>query len=118
MDWEKYTDHRKSTHHNFFSEDGVEILSDKKEILNRFAEHNKIPNVYSDIEYEALNEIKQRPVISALDIKPSIDETLKAIKETKKGKSPGICGIPAEIWNHGGEKVKKKPYSRLERCQY
>ena len=42
-----------------------------------------------------------------------MDETLKAIQETKEEKSLGICGIPAEVWKHG-EKVKKKLHNLIE----
>ena len=35
------------------------------------------------MKYEALNDIKQRPVISVLNIKPSMDEAMNTIKETK-----------------------------------
>ena len=73
--------------------DGVNVLTDKSQILNRFAQHfSQLLNVPSEIDYEALNSIEQRPTVSAFDEKPSFHETIKAIKETKEGKSPGMCG--------------------------
>ena len=51
--------------------------------------------------------------MSAFDEKPSFHETIKAIKETKEGKSPGVCGILAEIWKQGGEKLKRKLHDQI-----
>ena len=88
--------------------DGETILNDKNQILDRFAQHfSHLLNVPSNIDYEALNSVKQRPIVQNLDTKPSYQETLKAIQETKEGKSPGVCGIPAEIWKYGGENLQR-----------
>ena len=41
-------------------------------------------------------------MISNLDLLPTIDEVSKAIRQTGSGKSPGMDGIPAEIFKSAG----------------
>ena len=43
-----------------------------------------------------------------MDDTPSFDELLNAIDTTKENKAPGECGIPAEVWKHGGLKLKER----------
>ena len=49
-----------------------------------------------------LDRIPQKSVITSLDLPPTIDEVSKAIKQTSSGKSPGMDGIPAEIFKSAG----------------
>ena len=39
---------------------------------------------------------------------PTREETKKATMQLKVGKSPRIVGIPAEVYQHGGEAVLDK----------
>ena len=43
-----------------------------------------------------------------LDDPPTREEIRKATMQLKLGKSPGIDGIPAEVYQHGGETVLDK----------
>ena len=38
----------------------------------------------------------------------SLLKSSKAVKQTSSGKSPGVDGIPAEIFKHGGDCMKRK----------
>ena len=57
---------------------------------------------------EALDAIPQRQVLGELELPPSPHEVTKAIKQTSSGKSPGADGIPAEIYKHGGDYMRRK----------
>ena len=39
---------------------------------------------------------------------PVFQELLDAIERTPSDKTPGRCGIPAEIWKHRGQTIKQK----------
>ena len=43
-----------------------------------------------------------------LDNPPTCEEIKKATMQLKVGKSPGIDGVPAEVYQHGGEEVLDK----------
>ena len=59
---------------------------------------------------ESLAKIAQVGVKLELDDPPTREEIRKATMQTKVGKSPGIDGIPAEVYQHGGEAVLGKPH--------
>ena len=50
----------------------------------------------------AISDIRQRPLILALDGCPTVAETEKAIDQLQTGKAPGADGIPPEIYKMGG----------------
>ena len=62
---------------------------------------NKLLNFPGDIEPEALENIQNRNVNTALDEKPTMDEMVRATKGLKDGKAPGGDEIPAELWKYG-----------------
>ena len=51
-----------------------------------------------------------------LDDPPNREEIRKATMQLKVGKSPGIDGIPAEVYYHGGETVLDKLQDLLTNC--
>ena len=54
-----------------------------------------------------------------MDVKPELDDPLtreeirKATMQLKVGKSPGTEGIPAEVYQHGGEAMLDKLFSLM-----
>ncbi|XP_048578500.1 craniofacial development protein 2 [Nematostella vectensis] len=89
--------------------DGCTILQEKSEILNRFADHfDQLLNVSGLVDEGALNSLQTRPEVVCLSEPPDIKEVVDAIDATQEGKSPGKCGIPAEIWKHGGTEIVSK----------
>ena len=50
---------------------------------------------------------------TSLDLPPTIDEVSKAIKQISSGKSPGMDGIPAEIFKSAGPVALKAIHSLL-----
>ena len=85
------------------SADGTTLLTEKKLILERWAEHfNNVLNRPAQINNEAIAHLPQVPINHNLDISPSEDEVCKAIKQMSTGKAPGSDAIPAEVYKSGG----------------
>ena len=87
----------------------LSLLTDKKAILKRWAEHfDGVLNRPSSINDEAINRLPQVECNPLLDEPPAISETVKAIKLLSSGKAPGSDAIPAEIYKEGGPPVAEK----------
>ena len=56
----------------------------------------------SNAREEALASLDQYPVQEDMANPPTLQEILAAIKSMKSGKTPGLDGIPAEIYKYGG----------------
>ena len=85
------------------SADGSTLLKEKSSINVRWKEHfSTLLNRPSTVDPTVLDQIPQKPVITSLDLPPTIDEVSKAIRQTSLGKSPGVDGIPVEIFKSPG----------------
>ena len=85
------------------------LLTDRDTILKRWAEHfESILNRDAEVDNEVINDIPQRPVLQELSGVPSLAEVEAAIKQLSNGKAPGMDGIPAEIYKHGGSHLVSK----------
>ena len=83
--------------------EGTALLTDKGQILERWAEHfNSVLNRPSSINDEAITRLPQVAVNPDLDIPPSADEVAKAFKQMSSGKAAGNDAIPAEVYKSGG----------------
>lgn len=93
---------------------GEDTLQDKNQILGRFAEHfNQLLNVPANTDQSALDNIPQRTTVNSLDELPDEKEFLSALRKTKDNKAPGGCGIPAEVWKYGGEKLQRSLFNLI-----
>ena len=91
------------------SADGTSLLTDKEDILKRYAEHfDGVLNRPSSINDKAINRLPQMECNPLLDELPTVSETVKAIKVLSSGKAPGSDAIPAEIYKAGGPPVAEK----------
>ena len=61
-------------------------------------------------------KIPQVDVKLELDDPPTREAIRKATMQLKVGKSPGIDGIPAEVYQHGGESVLDKLQDLFTSC--
>ena len=96
------------------SADGSTLLKEKSSIKARWREHfSTLLNRPSTVDPTVLDQIPQKPVITSLDLPPTIDEVLKAIRQTGSGKSPGMFGIPAEIFKSAGPVALEALHSLL-----
>ena len=91
------------------SADQSTLLTDKADILVRWAEHfEKLLNRESQMCEEAIEALPQLPVKDTIADPPTIEEVEKALKQTTPGKAPGADGIPADIFKNGGQALLDK----------
>ena len=96
---------------------GSTLLTDKEVVLQRCSEH--FEGLFSDrrtVQETSLAKIPQVDVELELDDPPTREEIKKATMQLKVGKSPGIDGIPAELYQHGGETVLDKLKDIFTNC--
>ena len=85
------------------SADSSTPLKEKSRINARWREHfSTLLNRPSTVDPNVHDQIPQKPLITSLDLPPTINEVSKAIKQTTSGKSLGMDGIPAEIFKSAG----------------
>nr|VZI45405.1 unnamed protein product [Spirometra erinaceieuropaei] len=86
--------------------DGNTLLTEKTQILQRWAEHFRgvlnRPSVISDAAIERLPQVETNV---DLDLPPSLQETIRAVQQLSSGKAPGSDAIPAEVYKHGGPQL-------------
>ena len=68
------------------------------------------------MQESSLAKIPQVAVKLELDDPPTREEIKKATMQLKVGKSPGTDGIPAEVYQHGGEAVLDKLQDLFTKC--
>ena len=68
------------------------------------------------LQESSLAKISQMDVRLELDDPPTCEDIRKAIMQLKVGKSPGIDGISAEVYQHGGEAVLNKLQDLFTSC--
>ena len=88
------------------SSNGSTLLKDKEAILQRWSEH--FEGLFSDqrtVQVSSLAKIPQVDVKLKLNDLPTREEIGKATMQLKVDKSPGIDGIPAEVYQNGSETV-------------
>ncbi|BHF85178.1 hypothetical protein SprV_1002833900 [Sparganum proliferum] len=88
------------------SADGSTLLTEKKQILQRWAEHFRgVLNRTSAINDAAIDRLPQVETNAYLDLPPSLQETIRAVQQVSSGKAPGSNAIPAEVYKHGGPQL-------------
>nr|VZI37698.1 unnamed protein product [Spirometra erinaceieuropaei] len=90
----------------FLSADGSTLLTEKTQILQRWAEHFRgVLNRPSVISDAAIARLPQVETNADLDLLPSLQETIRAVQQLSSGKAPGSDAIPAEVYKHGGPQL-------------
>nr|VZI42116.1 unnamed protein product [Spirometra erinaceieuropaei] len=85
------------------SADGSTLLTEKTQILQRWAEHFRgVLNRASVISEAAIARLPQVETNADLDLPPSLQETIRAVQQLSSGKASGSDAIPAEVYKHGG----------------
>ena len=80
-----------------------QMLTEKPAIVSRWREYfSDLLNCPATAREEALASVDQYPVQEDMANPPTLEEILAAIKSMKSGKTPGLDGIPAEIYKYGG----------------
>ncbi|VDL96401.1 unnamed protein product [Schistocephalus solidus] len=92
--------------HHILSADGRTLLTEKTQILTRWAEHfQSVLNQPSTISDAAIDRQPEVEINADLDLLPSHQETIRAVQQLSSGKAPGSDAIPAEIFKHGGPQL-------------
>nr|VZI24094.1 unnamed protein product [Spirometra erinaceieuropaei] len=88
------------------SADGSTLLTEKTQILQRWAEHFRgVLNRPSVISEAAIERLPQVETNADLDLPPSLQETIRAVQQLSSGKAPRSDAIPAEVYKHGGPQL-------------
>ncbi|XP_078593825.1 uncharacterized protein LOC144871797 [Branchiostoma floridae x Branchiostoma japonicum] len=91
------------------SSDQSSLLTQKADILARWAEHfSSVLNRESTMASEAIASLPQLPTKHSMADPPNSTEVSKALKQTTPGKAPGADGIPADIYRNGGDALLEK----------
>ncbi len=99
------------------SADEKELLTEKDSILNRWSEYfYTLFNASRSVQEPAIDRILQQPVITELDVAPSLQETEEAIKQLKSGKAARVDTIPPEVWKNGGPALHTKLHEFFVCC--
>ena len=97
--------------------DGSSQITEPKGIIGRWKDYFvELLNVEATVDDSVLNELPPYPVHSHMDVSPSIEEVKLAIEKSKCNKSPGIDGIPAEIYKFGGPKLTERLHRLIGDC--
>ena len=99
------------------NKDETELITENDRIIERWKEHFKdLLNIEGTIEEEILNNLQREPAVPELDEEISMEELEKAIRSMSDGKSPGIDGIPSEVYKHAGDHIKAKLLELFNLC--
>ena len=91
------------------SADGLQLITEQDKVLERWAEHFcGVLNRPSSISKEAIDNLPQVPINETLDIPPSTEDVVKAVKQLSDGKAAGKDSIPAEVFKFGGPTLISK----------
>lgn len=88
------------------SADGSRLITDNKEILDRWAEHyQQLLNRSNPSDPTVFENLPELPIIEDLDNFPTRQEVHMAIISLKNNKAAGPDNIPSEILKHGGNAI-------------
>ncbi|BHF82815.1 hypothetical protein SprV_0802595400 [Sparganum proliferum] len=88
------------------SADGSTLLTEKTQILQRWAEHIRgVLNRPSGISDAAIDCLPQVETNADLDLPPSLQETTRAVQQLSSAKAPESDAIPAEVYKQGGPQL-------------
>ena len=72
-----------------------EFASNAKENMSVFGAHfTNVLNNHRPVNYSVLDFLEQKPHITSIDNPITFSDFKRAINKLKKGKSPGLSGIP------------------------
>jgi hypothetical protein len=76
-----------------------ELAPNAKENMSVFGAHsNKVLNNHRPVDYSVLDLLKQKPCLTSINNPITFSKVKRAINKLKKGKSPGLNGIPPKAF--------------------
>ena len=87
-------------------EDGRTLITNKTEILSRWAEHYRdLLNRFTPTDPNFAESLTELPLMEDLDRVPTLAEVRDATLTLKNSKAPGPDSVPAEVLRYGGGTV-------------
>ncbi len=75
-----------------------ELASNAKENMSVFGAHfNKVLNNHRPVDYSVLDLLEQKPCLTLINNPITFSKVKRAINKLKKGKPPGLNGIPSKV---------------------
>ena len=94
---------QKPTTTPLLASDGTTLLKDSDSITDRWREHfANLLNRPSTVDTAVLDQIPQKPILAELNLPPTLNEVMKAVKRTSTGRAAGMDNIPAELFKAAG----------------
>jgi hypothetical protein len=91
------TAHHTSNHNMSMHLKNGELASNAMENMSVFGAHfHKVLNNHQPVDHTVLDLLEQKPCLMSIDNPISFMEVKRAINKLKKGKAPGLNGIPPE----------------------
>ncbi|VDL87020.1 unnamed protein product [Schistocephalus solidus] len=88
------------------SSDGRTLLTEKSQILKRWAEHfRSVLNCSSAISDVLIDQLPKVDTNNDLDLPPSLPETIQEMQQISSGKAPGSDAIPPEVYMYEGPRL-------------
>ena len=86
--------------------DGRTLITDKTEILSRWAEHYRdLLNRFAPMDPSFAESLSELPLMEDLDKVPTLVEVHDATLTLKNSKAPGPDSVPAEVLRYDGDTV-------------
>jgi hypothetical protein len=102
------TSHHKTNTNMAMKLDNGELASNAKENMSVFGMHfHKVLNTHRPVDETVLDLIPQKPCLTKIDTPITFTEIKRAIAKLKKGKAPGLNGIPPEALKAMDNKYKR-----------
>lgn len=99
------------------SADGSSYISEKNDILKRWAEHfERLLNIQSGISAQTLDRIRYISPINSLDDAPDMNEIDEAVESLRDRKAPGSDGLPGELFRYGGCEIRSELWNLICRA--
>ena len=85
------------------------LATNSKENMSVFAPHfSNVYNNHRPVDFEILNKIQQREVMTSIDSPITYEEVNAAINKLNAGKAPGLNGVPPEALKAMGTEMSQR----------
>ncbi|XP_063634609.1 uncharacterized protein LOC134805232 [Cydia splendana] len=100
-----------------YSRDKERRLTDKHEVLARWAEHFKdvLNPVTQSVDLAYIRTLKNQSLSDNLALPPDYNEYVAAVRKLKNNKTPGSDSLPAEIFKYTGPNVNNRLFELILR---
>ena len=109
------THHRLTTTMAMKMENGKMSVTDKEHMSVFYPHFQRVFNNHRDVDLSALERVKQRQIIWALNDPISWEEFDRAVNKLKNGKAAGLNGVPPEAYKAMNSDVRQKVFQHVRK---